>query len=41
VAEISVDGTAPSVISAVHNATGVWFRDLPLTKDKLQAGLKK
>lgn len=40
VAEISVDGTAPSVVSAIHNATGVWFRDLPITKEKILSGLK-
>ena len=40
VAELSVDGTAPSIVSALHNATGVWFRDLPITKEKFTAGLK-
>jgi len=40
VAEISVDGTAPAMVSAIHNATGVWFRDLPLTKEKILAGLR-
>lgn len=40
IAEISLDGTAPSMVSALHNATGVWFRDLPITKEKVIAGLK-
>ena len=40
IAELSVDGTAPSMVSALHNATGVWFRDLPITREKFQAGLK-
>lgn len=40
VAEIAVDGVAPAVVSAVHNATGVWFHDLPLTKERLAVGLK-
>jgi putative selenate reductase molybdopterin-binding subunit len=40
IAELSVDGTAPSMVSALHNATGVWYRDLPITKEKFQAGLK-
>lgn len=40
VAELSVDGTAPSIVSALHNATGVWFRDLPITQEKFLAGLK-
>jgi putative selenate reductase molybdopterin-binding subunit len=39
VSEISIDGAAPAIINAVHNATGHWFRDLPLTKEKLLAGL--
>ena len=41
VAEISVDGTAPSMVSAIHNATGVWYRDLPITPEKVLSGLKK
>lgn len=40
IAELSVDGTAPSIVSALHNATGVWFRDLPVTKEKFLGGLK-
>jgi len=40
VSEISIDGVAPALINAVHNATGVWFHDLPLTKTKLLNGLK-
>lgn len=40
VAEISVDGTAPSVVNALHNATGVWYHDLPVTKEKFLDGLK-
>jgi len=31
VAEISVDGVAPAIASAVHDATGVWLRELPYT----------
>jgi putative selenate reductase molybdopterin-binding subunit len=41
VSEISIDGAAPAIVSAIHNATGVWFHDLPLTKSKVQAGLSK
>lgn len=36
VAEISIDGVAPAIVSAVHNATGIWFHDLPLTTDKIK-----
>jgi putative selenate reductase molybdopterin-binding subunit len=38
VAEIAVDGVAPATVSAVHNATGVWYQQLPLTKERLMAG---
>jgi putative selenate reductase molybdopterin-binding subunit len=31
VAEISTDGVAPAVASAIHDATGVWMRELPYT----------
>ena len=41
VAEIAVDGVAPATVSAVHNATGVWYQQLPLTKERLITGLKK
>lgn len=35
VAEISIDGVAPAMANAIHNAIGVWMRDLPYTKDKV------
>ena len=35
VAEISIDGVAPAMANAIHNALGVWMRDLPYTKDKV------
>ena len=41
VSEISIDGAAPAIVSAIHNATGVWFHDLPLTKEKVLTGLSK
>ena len=31
---------APAVIAALHDATGVWFSDFPLTPDRVLAGLK-
>ena len=40
VAEIAIDGVAPAMASAIHNAIGVWLRDLPYTKEKIKAALK-
>ncbi len=40
IAEISVDGVAPALVNAIHNASGIWFRDLPITKDKILKGLQ-
>ena len=33
--------TAPAVIAAVHDATGVWFHDFPLTPERVLRGLGK
>lgn len=40
VAEIAIDGVAPAMSAAIHNAIGTWLRDLPYTKDKVKAALK-
>jgi aldehyde oxidoreductase len=29
--------TAPAVINAIKNATGIWICDLPATPDKIKA----
>lgn len=39
VAEIAIDGVAPAMASAIHNATGIWMRDLPYTKEKVKQAL--
>jgi xanthine dehydrogenase YagR molybdenum-binding subunit len=39
VAEIGVVGTAAAIANAVHHATGVRVRELPITIDKLLPGL--
>jgi len=41
VAEISIDGVAPAVVSAVHDATGVWIRELPLYPERVQAAIRQ
>ena len=40
VSEIAIDGVAPAVTNALHNATGAWVRELPLTPARVLAGLK-
>jgi putative selenate reductase molybdopterin-binding subunit len=41
VSEISIDGVAPAVTNALHNATDVWVRELPLTPERVLKELKK
>jgi xanthine dehydrogenase YagR molybdenum-binding subunit len=35
IGEIGIVGTAAAIANAVHHATGVRVRDLPITLDKL------
>jgi putative selenate reductase molybdopterin-binding subunit len=35
VSEISVNGAAPALAIAIHNAVGVWIRDWPMTPEKI------
>jgi putative selenate reductase molybdopterin-binding subunit len=39
VAEISVNGAAPAISAAIHDATGVWIRDWPFTPEKILKAL--
>jgi xanthine dehydrogenase YagR molybdenum-binding subunit len=39
IGEIGIVGTAAAVVTAVHHATGVRVRDLPVSLDKLLPGL--
>jgi aldehyde oxidoreductase len=39
VGEMSMVPTAPAVINAIKDATGVWICDLPATPDKIKAAL--
>ena len=32
---------APAVVAAIHDATGVWFDEIPLTPDRVLAGLRR
>lgn len=38
--EGSIVSTPPSVVSAIHDATGVWFTSLPVTPEKIALALK-
>jgi putative selenate reductase molybdopterin-binding subunit len=39
VAEISIDGVAPALVSAIHDAAGVWVRNLPATPERILRAL--
>lgn len=39
ISEISIDGVAPAMASAIHHATGVWMRELPYTNERVKEAL--
>jgi putative selenate reductase molybdopterin-binding subunit len=39
IAEISIDGVAPAMASALHDASGIWMRELPYTPQRVKAAL--
>jgi putative selenate reductase molybdopterin-binding subunit len=41
VSEIAIDGVSPAMASALHDATGVWMRELPYTPERVKAALKQ
>jgi putative selenate reductase molybdopterin-binding subunit len=41
VAEIPMDGVAPALASAIHDATGVWIRELPYTPERVWRALRR
>jgi 4-hydroxybenzoyl-CoA reductase alpha subunit len=38
--EGSIVSTPPAVVSAIHDATGVWFKELPVTPEKVVEALR-
>jgi len=40
VSEISIDGVAPAIASAIHDAVRVWMRELPYTQERVKAALQ-
>ncbi|MCQ1057976.1 molybdopterin-dependent oxidoreductase Mo/Fe-S-binding subunit [Photobacterium sp. ZSDE20] len=41
ISEIGVNGAAPAIASAIHDACGVWMRDWHFTPEKVLQGLNK
>jgi putative selenate reductase molybdopterin-binding subunit len=41
VAEISIDGVAPALVSAIHDAVGVWVSELPVSADYVLSEMRK
>jgi 4-hydroxybenzoyl-CoA reductase subunit alpha len=39
--EGSIVSTPPAVVSALHDATGIWFKELPVTPEKIIKALKE
>ena len=39
--EGSIVSTPPAVVSAIHDATGVWIRDLPATPERVRLTLNQ
>jgi CO/xanthine dehydrogenase Mo-binding subunit len=39
--EGSIVSTPPAVVSAIHDATGIWFKELPVTPEMIVKALKK
>ncbi len=40
VAEIPMDGIAPAMADAIHDATGVWIREVPFTPERVWRALR-
>jgi len=38
--ELALSPTAPAVINAIHDATGVWVRELPATQERVKRALE-
>jgi len=40
VSEIAIDGVAPALVSAIHDAAGVWVRELPATPERVLKAIR-
>jgi CO/xanthine dehydrogenase Mo-binding subunit len=41
IGELPMDGPAPAIIAAIHDATGVWLDEVPATPEKVLAALSR
>jgi putative selenate reductase molybdopterin-binding subunit len=41
VAEIPMDGVAPAVVNAIHDATGAWLNQIPATPERVWQAMQK
>jgi putative selenate reductase molybdopterin-binding subunit len=41
VAELPIDGIAPAIADAIHDATGIWLRELPFTPEDVWRALRE
>ncbi|MGD1996109.1 MAG: molybdopterin-dependent oxidoreductase [Anaerolineae bacterium] len=41
IGEISIDGIAPALADAIHDATGVWMREVPFTPERVWQALRQ
>ena len=39
--EGAIVSAPPSIVSAIHDATGIWFKELPVTAEKIAMALKE
>jgi 4-hydroxybenzoyl-CoA reductase subunit alpha len=39
--EGAIVSSPPSVVSAIHDATGIWFKELPVTPEKIALALRE
>jgi CO/xanthine dehydrogenase Mo-binding subunit len=41
IGEVVINTPAPAIAHAVYNATGTWFRELPITPEKILKALNE
>ena len=41
IGEIVINTPAPAIAHAIANATGIWFKELPITSEKIAMGIVK